>query len=192
MHKQLPGGFGNVQVVFKELVDGCEHFLIQFLRNGVTENLLDENSAQVNGKLVNQTSYSQCAVRHNILFRVENLANIQRHFRFLIGFGNVLKLRHHSTEGNLDVEHGFRIHHIHYGVGNIQKGVLGITILQGFNQNYIAFIHRGNVIAVLYGKHSFQKLCDNTVLFRFCFNQINQAGYTDLNVQLFSPVVDIH
>ena len=67
--EQLAGRFGDVQIVLKELVDGCDGLLVEIIRGLAAEDLLNEHLAQRDRKLIAQTAYSKRAVSNNVLLR---------------------------------------------------------------------------------------------------------------------------
>ena len=57
--KQLPGGFGNIQIVLKKLIDGEKCLLIQRIDGVLLEDFTEENLAQSGGQLVDQPADTQ-------------------------------------------------------------------------------------------------------------------------------------
>ncbi len=108
VHEQLPGGFGHVQVVLEEALNGHEGFSVQRVQAAILEDLLQEHFAQGGRQLINQTADAQVFVADDILFRIEYLADLQGHLCFLIGAGQVLDVVHDGTDtdGYLGVELG--------------------------------------------------------------------------------------
>ena len=85
VYEQLTGSFGNVQIVFKEFIDGEQRLLIQRINGVLLEHFAEENLAEGGGQLINQTADTQIFIAHDALFRIENLANVNCGLRFLIG-----------------------------------------------------------------------------------------------------------
>ena len=59
MDEELSGRLGNVEVVFKELVDGEEGLLIQGVDGVLLKDLLEEHLAHHRGQLVDQPADAQ-------------------------------------------------------------------------------------------------------------------------------------
>ena len=54
--KELTGGFGYIQIVLKELVDGEQSFLIQRINGVLLKYFRKEDVTQCGGKLINQSA----------------------------------------------------------------------------------------------------------------------------------------
>ena len=73
MYKQLSGSLRHVQIVLKELVQCIQCLFVKVVRYIVSEDLFDEDFAQIHRKLIDQSSDSQCAVRNYFLLCIEDL-----------------------------------------------------------------------------------------------------------------------
>ena len=71
--KQLPGGFGNIQIVFEELVDGEQGLLIQRINGALLEDLAEEDLTQGSGQLIDQAADTQILIIDDALLILENL-----------------------------------------------------------------------------------------------------------------------
>ena len=74
--KKLSGGFRHVQIVLKELVDRCQDLIVQIIRHIFSENLVDEDTAQVDRELVDQSSDSERVVARHLFLRIEDLSSL--------------------------------------------------------------------------------------------------------------------
>ena len=54
VYEELSGGFGHIQIVLKELIDGEQGFLIQAVNGVLLEYLAEEDLTQGSGQLVDQ------------------------------------------------------------------------------------------------------------------------------------------
>ena len=60
VNEQLAGGFRNVQVVFKEFLDGEQRLVVEAVDRALLKDLLEEHLAQGGRQLVDQMQ-SQCS-----------------------------------------------------------------------------------------------------------------------------------
>ena len=108
VNEELSGGFGHVQVVLEEALDGHESFAVQRIEGTVLEYFLQEHFAQSGGQLINQTADTEVFVGNDILFGVEYLTNFKGNLSFLVGTSQILDVVNNGTDtdGNLDIELG--------------------------------------------------------------------------------------
>ena len=106
MDEELPGRFRDIQVVFKEAVDGKQGLLIQGVNGVLLKDFLEEHLAKGGRQLVNQAANAQVLIVDHIFFRVEHLAHINGNLRLLIGLGQIPQMggngadaHHHGTLG---------------------------------------------------------------------------------------------
>ena len=71
--EQLPGSFGNIQIVLEELVDGEQGLLIQRIDGVFLENFRQIDVAQGGGQLIDQPANAQILVVDDAALGVENL-----------------------------------------------------------------------------------------------------------------------
>ena len=74
MYEQLSGGLGNVEVVFKELVDGEQGLLVEGIDGILLEDLGQEDLAQGRGQLIDQAADTEIFIVDDVLLGVEDLA----------------------------------------------------------------------------------------------------------------------
>ena len=77
MNKELSGSFGNVQVVFKETLDGKERFLIERFNGASLEHFLQEHIAESCGQLINKSCNTKIVIADDGAFRIEYLADLK-------------------------------------------------------------------------------------------------------------------
>ena len=77
VNKELSGSFGNVQVVFKETLDGKERFLIERFDRASFENFFEEHIAKGGGELIDQTGDAEVVVADDGAFRIEYFADLK-------------------------------------------------------------------------------------------------------------------
>ena len=77
MYKKLPGGLGDVQVVFEEAMNGEEGLMVQRINGTRFKDLFQEGLAEGGGQLVNQPGNTQVVIADDRLVRIKNLADLQ-------------------------------------------------------------------------------------------------------------------
>ena len=112
--KKLPGGFRNIQIVLKELIDSKQCFLVQGVDGILLEHLGKENITQGGGQLIDQAADAQILIIDNGLFRVEYLTHINSGLGFLVGIRQLTQMLCHSThtDHGLDVEFVFQFFYV--------------------------------------------------------------------------------
>ena len=97
MDKQLAGGFGNIQIVLEEFIDGEQGLLVQCINGVLLKDLLQEHLAQGGGQLIDQAADTQIFVVDDIALRVKDLAHFNGDLRLLVGFGQIAQVHGHRT-----------------------------------------------------------------------------------------------
>ena len=90
VNEELTGGFGNVEIILKELLYCEERFVVKCVDRATLEDLTQEHFAKSCGKLVNKACYTEVVVADNLLLRVENLADLESNLCLLEGTGKLL------------------------------------------------------------------------------------------------------
>ena len=119
MYKQLSGSLGNIQIVFKEPLDGKQCFMIQGFDATPLEHLVQECFAQSGGQMINQTSNAQIVVAYNDSVRVKYLAHFQRHLGFLKGTSQILYAHDHGTDAHIHTSVELAAEGIRNGTGEL-------------------------------------------------------------------------
>ena len=156
MYKQLSGGFGYVQVILKEALNGHESLTIQGLQASLLEYLLQKHLAQGGGQLIDQSADTQIFIADDVLLVLKYLADLQGDLRLLVCLGKILDVIHDGgdTDDYLGVELGGQrvrnvgsraLHVSHFGAG-----------LQLLHQNDIMLAHADYVVTGLVGEHILQ------------------------------------
>ena len=103
--KQLSGGFGHVQIVLEEALNGQQSFAVKRFETAALEHFLQEHLAQRGRKLIDQTADAEILVADDALLGFEHLSHIQSDLRFLVGARQILDVLHDggNTDGNLGV-----------------------------------------------------------------------------------------
>ena len=100
MDKQLARRFGNVQVVFKEALNGEQRLVVERFDRPALEHFLQEHFAQRCGQLVNQAGNAEVVIADDRALGVEHLADLQRDLGFLKGTGQVLDAGHDGADSH--------------------------------------------------------------------------------------------
>ena len=153
MYKKLSRGFGNVEVVFKESLDGHKSFVVEAFERTLLENFLKEHFAKSCGKLINKSSNTEVFVVDNALFGVEHLAYLDRNLRFLEGAGKILDIFGNGSDADDDFLEKFGACGIDNGICNLFKLTAVAVGLYFLDKNNVVFADADNVILVLFGEH---------------------------------------
>ena len=89
VNEELAGGFGNVEVVLKELLNRKERFMVEQLDRSAFENLLEKHFAERGRQLIDQPRNSEVVIADNGFFRIENLSDLEGDLGFLKGTGKI-------------------------------------------------------------------------------------------------------
>ena len=92
MYEELSRGLGDVEVVFKELVDCVERLLIQRLDRVFLEDLAEEHFAQGRRQLVDDAADAEVFVVNDGLLGVEDLADLDRGLGLLVAVGKLAQV----------------------------------------------------------------------------------------------------
>ena len=109
MDEELAGGFGNVEVIFKEALNGHQRFAVKRFETALLEHFVHEHFAQRRRQLINESADTEIFIGDDILFGVEDLADFNGGLRFLIRTCQILDGRNcrTDTDGNFCIE--FRV-----------------------------------------------------------------------------------
>ena len=119
MNEQLAGGFRNVQVVFKEFLDGEQRLVVEAVDRALLKDLLEEHLAQGGRQLVDQASDAEVVVADNRLFGVEHLADLQRNLGFLEGLGQLLDAGNDGADADDDAGVELAAQRVHNRAGQL-------------------------------------------------------------------------
>ena len=85
VNEKLPACFGNVEVVFKEALNGEQGLLVEALNGAALEHFLEEHLAQGGGQLIDQAGDAEVVIADDGALGVEHLGDLQRGLGFLKG-----------------------------------------------------------------------------------------------------------
>ena len=77
VYEELTGGFGNVEVVLKERLNGLQRFTVERLEATALEYLLQKHFAKCGGQLIDQTANAEILIADDVLFVLKNLADLK-------------------------------------------------------------------------------------------------------------------
>ena len=83
MNEELSRGFGNVEAVLKELLNGEQRFVVEALYGVFLENFLEESLAKGCREVIDKSCDTEIVVGNDILVRIENLADLESGLRLL-------------------------------------------------------------------------------------------------------------
>ena len=149
MYEQLSGSLRHIQIVLKELVQCIQCLFVQIVGYIVSEDLFDEDLAQIHRQLIDQSSDSQSAIGNDFFLCIEDLAYIQCHLSFLVGLGDILQFLYHSTVCNFYIQQCFRIHHGHNSLCQFMQCLRCCGVFYGLDQDQTGFIYSSHIIARL-------------------------------------------
>ena len=118
MYIELSGGFGKVQVIFKEGPDDIEGFVVNRFQGFFSEDLTYKHVADLSGQLIDQTANAQTVVTENVFVSIKDLADLQSSAGFLVGIGKLHDIICNIAVGNPGRGHGLCIEHIHQHAGD--------------------------------------------------------------------------
>ena len=149
VNKQLAAGFGNVEVVFKELLNGEEGLLVEVFDGALLEYLAQEHLAKGGGQLIDKTGNAEVLIADDGLFGVEYLADLKSNLSFLEGAGKIL----YAGDGGADTDDAVGVElageRIHNGTGQLFK-ILHLNAGADFlDQSDVVFIDVYNEILAL-------------------------------------------
>ena len=119
MDEQLAGGLRNVQIVFKEPLDGKQGLLIERFDGTFLEHLAQEHLAKGGGKLVNQAGNAEIVIADNGFLGIKHLADLQGDLRFLKGAGQILDAGDAGADADDGMDIELAAQRIHDGAGQL-------------------------------------------------------------------------
>ena len=191
VYEELSGSFGNIEVVFKEALNGHERFAVERIEGTVLENFLQEHFAERGRKLINQTADAEIFVADDILFGVEYLADFDGNLSFLVGARKILDVVNNrtDTDGNLRVEFG--IERIHDGLrGLFDFTDVGVR-LDFLDENDVLFPSGNDVILVLVRENVLNHIEGENIGLGVELNQEDHAGFFRVEAKFLRLDVDV-
>ena len=92
MDEQLPGRLGDVQIVFKELVDNVQRLLVQGVDGVLLKDLGEEHFAQRRGQLIDQPGNAEILVVDDFFLVLEDLDDVDGDLGFLVAVGQLAEM----------------------------------------------------------------------------------------------------
>ena len=182
VNKQLAGGFGNVQVVLEELLNGKQRFLIERLNGALLEDFLQEHLAEGIRQLINQSGYAEILVGNDGLFGVENLADLQRHLCLLEGSADVLDTGNLRADTDNAMGVKFTGQRIDDGTGKLLQ-IFKVNALMGFLDNGdLALVDADDKILVLVREEILDDIKSRDVRLGYGANQKTDA--VDVRIEM--------
>ena len=108
VYEKLTRGFGNVEVVLKECLNGLQRFAVERLEAAALEYLLQKHFAKCGGQLIDQAANAKIFVADDVLFVLKYLANLKGYLCLFVCTGKILDVFNNSgdTDCYLRVELG--------------------------------------------------------------------------------------
>ena len=186
MDEEFAGRLGYIEVILKESADCSRYFRIKGRGFILSEDLTDEDPAEVPGQLVDQSADAQAVIGNDGSVRIEDPADVHGHLGFLKGFGQVLQLMDHCAVGGYGFDHSLHIEHIYRGLRHlIQCGVIIAFCFHLFDQDQAALLNFCQIVSVLGGKKPGQGLSGNFMIGRADLKKDNSpadlVGYMQLS-----------
>jgi len=92
VYKELARGFGNVQIIFKEALNGLKGLTVERLEASLLEDLLQKHLAKRGGKLIDQAPNAEIFVADDVLLSLKHLADLKSNLCFLICTRQILDI----------------------------------------------------------------------------------------------------
>lgn len=83
VNEKLTGGFGNVQVIFKEALDSEKCFVVERFDRTLLEHFLKEGFAESCREVINKSCDTEVIIRNDDLIRIEHLSDFKSDLSFL-------------------------------------------------------------------------------------------------------------
>ena len=192
MDEQLSRRFGEDEVVLEELVDRKERLLVERVDGVLLEDLLQEHFAQCRRQLINEAADAEVFIADDVLLGVEDLADLDRHLRFLIGLREVAQVRRHRANtddhGALTV-HAQRLFDLRSGLFKVAHLHIVAKLL---HEHHIVLAHGKDKARLPVGEDVLHGLDGDSVsLFVRAADDEHAAVELGLDVQLLGADVDI-
>ena len=191
MHEQFTRGLGNVQVVFKEGLNGHERFAVKRLQAPLLENFLQEHLAKGGRQLINQTADTEVFVIDDVFFGFKHLADFQSNLGFLISACQIFDVINNggNTDRNLSIEFSAQCV---CNVGSDLFDLLGInTGLDVLDKHDVVLTNRDHVILGLIREHVLQHLKGHHIGLAVELDQEDDSALLGVEVQLLGLDVNI-
>ena len=99
--KKLTAGFGNVEVVFEELLDGEKGFLIEAFDGTFFEYFSEEHFAESGGKLIDKSCDAKVIVAYDGFIGIKDFSDFKSNLCFFKAFCKVFDAGCGSTDTNI-------------------------------------------------------------------------------------------
>ena len=109
MDEQLPGRLRDVQVIFKEFVDGEQRLLIEGVDGILLEHLGQEDLAERRRQLIDEPPDAQVFIVDDGLLRVEHLADLNGDLCLLVGVGQLAQVARHGADADHRLDEKLRV-----------------------------------------------------------------------------------
>ena len=191
MYKQLSGGFGNVQVVLKELLDGEESFLIQTFDRALYKYLAQEHVAQRGGQLVDKSCDAKVVKAHDVLLGVEHLADLKRDLSLLEGAGKILDADNGGADADRNAGAVFADQSVNDGAGKLFE-ILGFDAgLYLLNDDDIALRDAEDKVLLAVGEEVLDNVISGNIVAGNDIDKENDAAYIGVEMKLTGLNADI-
>ena len=153
MYEELSRGFGNVEVILEEALNGHKGLAVERLEASLLEYLLEEHLAESGRKLIDKSADTEVFVAYDVLLGLENLADVESYLSLLISARKILEVIYYgrNTDIDLGVELGGE------GIGDVGSDLLDILDvgvgLNVLNENDVVLANADNVVLALIGEH---------------------------------------
>ena len=192
MHEQLARRFREDKVVLEELVDRKERLLVERVDGVLLEDLLQEHLAQRRRQLVDEAADAEILVADDVLLRVEDLADLDGHLRFLVGLGKVAQMRRHRADAH---DHGALAVHAQRLLdkrGGLFKVAHLNIVAKLLHEHHIVLAHGEDKAGLAVGENVLDGLDRNGLaLFIRAADNEHAAVELGLHVQLLGAHIDI-
>ena len=191
VNKQLAAGFGNVEVILKELLNGEECFLIEILDGALLEYLAQEHLAEGGGKLIDKTGDAEILIADDGLLGVKYLAYFKSYLSLLEGTCKILDAGNGCayTDDAVGIElAGERVHN---GAGQLFK-ILYLDARADFlDERNVVLIDIDNEVLALIGEEILNYVKGGNVGACGDSDKQNGAAYVCIEAQLASLEINI-
>lgn len=158
--EELAGGLGDVQIVFKEFIDGKQGLLVERVDGVLLEHFAQEDFAERGGKLIDQPADAEVFVGDDGLLGVEDLADLDGDLGLLVGVGQLAQMLRHAADADDRLDEELAAQRLLHASGQRQKLVLLHLAADALDHGHVGLVDRDHEVLLAVGEEVLQRVHD--------------------------------
>ena len=191
VNEQLSGCLGNVQAVFKELLDGEECLVIEGLDGVLLENFLQECLAEGGGQVIDKSCDTQVIVAYDIFVGIEYLTYFQCGLSLLEGASQILHAYDRCADSDIHLCEEFAGKCIGDGACQLFEVAHIDVVLYFLYENDVVLCNVEHEVLVLIGEQVLDNIISRNIVGGDNVDEEHNSADVGIEVQLTRFQADI-